>query len=156
MDDFSNEYPLSHTGRHLATRWPENPSADHGGRSSDGSYAVSFHGPQQEMGRLNVLFPMHHRRGGLLGKIVQQGDDCLPAVPVMGDLLLEIIQPRARIILLGGLIHGKEDLSQQRSGKPSYVLMIPFLQDLQEVRLHGVQTPEEDGRLVRGQIAFLV
>ena len=53
-----------------------------------------------------------------MGKIVQQGDDRLPAVPVTGDLLFEIIQSRARIILLGGLVHGKEDLSQQRSGKP--------------------------------------
>jgi len=70
------------------------------------------------MGRLNVLFPVSHRRGRFLGKIVQQGDDRLAAVPVMGDLLLEIIQPRVRIILLGGFVHGKEDLPQQRSGKP--------------------------------------
>jgi hypothetical protein len=87
-------------------------------RSSDGSYAVSFHGPQQEMGRLDILFPVRHRHGGLLGKIVQQGDNRLPSVPVMGDLLLEIIQTRPRIILLGSLVHGKEDLPQQRSGKP--------------------------------------
>ncbi len=70
------------------------------------------------MGRLDILFPVRHRRGGLLGKIVQQGDDRLPSVPVTGDLLLEIIQPRSRIILLGGLVHGKDDLSQQRSGEP--------------------------------------
>lgn len=67
------------------------------------------------MGRLDILFPVRHRRGGLLGYIVQQSDDRLPSVPVIGDLLLEIIQPRARIIILGGLVHGKEDLSQQRS-----------------------------------------
>ncbi len=96
----------------------QNPSTDHGGRSSDGSYAVSFHGPQQEMGCLDVFFSVHHRRGGFLGKIVQQGDDRLPAVPVTGDLLLEIIQPRSRIVLFSGLVPGKEDLSQQRSGKP--------------------------------------
>ena len=96
----------------------QNPSTDHGGRGSDGSYAVSFHGAQEEMGRLDILFPVRHRHGGLLGKIVQQGNDCLAAVPVNGDLLFEIIQPRSRIILLGGLVHSKEDLSQQRSGKP--------------------------------------
>jgi hypothetical protein len=70
------------------------------------------------MRRLDILFPVCHRRGWFLGKIVQQGDDRLPSVPVMGDLLLEIIQPRSRIILVGGLVHGKEDLAQQRSGKP--------------------------------------
>jgi len=96
----------------------QNPSMCCGVRSSDGSYAVSFHGSQQEMGRFDILFPVHHRHGGLLGKIVQQGDDRLPSVPVTEDLLLEIIQPRSLIILFGGLVHGKEDLSQQRSGKP--------------------------------------
>ena len=91
-----------------------------------------------------------------MGRIVQQGDDRLATIPVVGNLLHEIIQPQARIILLSGLGHGGENLPQQRSGKPSYALMIPFLQDLQEVRLHRFQTPEEDGRLVQGQIAFLV
>ena len=94
----------------------QNPSMCCGVRSRDGSYAVSFHGPQKEMGRLDILFPVRHRHGGLLGKIVQQGDDRLPTVPVIGDLLFEIIQTRSRIILLGGFVHGKEDLSQQRSG----------------------------------------
>jgi hypothetical protein len=51
----------------------------------------------------------------------------LATIPVAGDLLHEIIQPRARIILLGGLGHGKEDLSQQRSGKPSYLWFIRFM-----------------------------
>ena len=61
-----------------------------------------------------------------MGKIVQQGDDCLPAVQVTGDLLLEIVQPRSRIILLGGFVHGKKDLSQQRTGKPFAGEIAPF------------------------------
>lgn len=47
-------------------------------------------------------------------------DDRLATIPVVGELLHEIIQPRERVILLGGLGHGKEDLSRQRSRKPSY------------------------------------
>jgi len=70
------------------------------------------------MGCFDIFFPVLHRRRGFLQKIVQQGDDRLPAVPVIGNLLLEIIQPRARIIIVGGPLCGKEDLPQQRSGKP--------------------------------------
>ena len=47
----------------------------------------------------------------------------------MGDFLFQIIQPRARIILFGGLVHGKEDLPQERSG--------PFAGEIASLELAG-------------------
>ena len=49
-----------------------------------------------------------------MGKEVQEGNDRLAQVPVVGNLLLQIIQAGAGIVLLGGLVNGKEDLAQER------------------------------------------
>jgi len=80
--------------------------------SIDGSYAVFLDSAHKEVSALRVLFPVLHRSGGLLGKIIEKGQNCLSAVIIVWQFLLKVIPSRLRIIVFGGLINRKEYLPQ--------------------------------------------